>query len=144
MESATMGRVTTEATIENVVDLWNAKQGSIPDDQVRRATVTDALVDTGSFYLCLPGHLIRRLGLMKQGRRHVTTTLGDGEADIYGTVRLTIMGRDCAMDVMELPDKLPVLIGQLPLEALDFVVDPKGQKLIGNPAHGGEFIIEMY
>jgi len=139
-----MGRVTTEAIMENVVDLWNAKQGSLPPEQVRRVTVADALVDTGSFYLCLPTHLISQLGLMKQGRRHVTTTLGSGEVDIYGTVRLTIMGRDCAMDVMELPDKLPVLIGQLPLEALDFVVDPKGQKLIGNPAHGGEFIIEMY
>jgi len=74
----------------------------------------------------------------------VPATLGRGEADIYSAVRLTIMGRDCAIDVMELPDRLPVLIGQLPLHALDFVVDPKEQKLIGNPAHGGEFIIVMY
>src|SRR5437588_6588072 len=98
MEPATMGRVTTEALIENVFDLWNVSQGSLPPDQVRRVTVSDALVDTGSFYLCLPGHLVRQLGLMKQGSRHVTTTLGEGKADIYGTVRLTIMGRDCAMD----------------------------------------------
>jgi hypothetical protein len=37
-----------------------------------------------------------------------------------------------------------VLIGQIPLETLDFVVDPVGQKLIGNPAHGGEHIYEWY
>jgi hypothetical protein len=36
------------------------------------------------------------------------------------------------------------LIGQVPLELLDFVVDPRGQRLIGNPEHGGEHIIELY
>jgi hypothetical protein len=37
-----------------------------------------------------------------------------------------------------------VLIGQVPLELLDFVVDPRGQKLIGNPEHGGEQMIEIF
>jgi hypothetical protein len=45
---------------------------------------------------------------------------------------------------MEVPDTAPVLIGQLALERLDFVVDPQGQSLIGNPAHGGEHIIEAF
>jgi hypothetical protein len=30
------------------------------------------------------------------------------------------------------------------LELLDFVVDPVHQRLIGNPAHGGEQMIELY
>ena len=42
---------------------------------------------------------------------------------MYDAVRLTIQGRNCTMDVMEVPDDVPVLIGQLPLEHLDFVVD---------------------
>ena len=45
--------------------------------------------------------------------------------NIYGTVRLTVQGRDCPTDVTELPDDCPVLIGQIPLELLDFVVDLK-------------------
>jgi hypothetical protein len=45
---------------------------------------------------------------------------------------------------MEVPDDVPVLIGQVPLEQLDFVVDLQARRLIGNPAHGGEHIIEMY
>ena len=57
---------------------------------------------------------------------------------------LLFIGGDCPMDVTELPDECPVLIGQLPLEALDFVVDPVNQRLIGNPPHGGEHIIELY
>jgi len=27
---------------------------------------------------------------------------------------------------------------------MDWVVDTKGQRLIGNPAHGGEWTIEQY
>jgi hypothetical protein len=36
------------------------------------------------------------------------------------------------------------LIGQIPLEMLDFVVDPTGQKLIGNPDHFGEQMIDLF
>ena len=55
-----------------------------------------------------------------------------------------MQGRDCTCDVVKVPDDCPVLIGQVPLELLDFVSDPSGQHLIGNPAHGGEHIIELY
>ena len=44
----------------------------------------------------------------------------------------------------ELPDDCPVLIGQIPLEVMDFVVDPPNHRLIGNPEHGGEHVIELY
>ncbi len=47
------------------------------------------------------------------------------------------------VDTMEVPDDVPVLIGQIPLEMLDLVVDLPGRRLIGNPAHGGEHILEL-
>ena len=40
--------------------------------------------------------------------------------------------------------KEPRLELQVPLAVLDFVVDSKGQKLIPNPAHGGEQMTEEY
>jgi hypothetical protein len=63
---------------------------------------------------------------------------------VYEAVRLTIQGRFCSVDVMEVPDDVPVLIGQIPLEMLDLVVDLQGRRLIGNPAHGGEHVLELY
>jgi predicted aspartyl protease len=139
-----MGRVLTEATIENLKDLWAAESGLLLPDQVRHVTVTDALADTGATMLSLPTRLIRQLGLTKTSRRRVNSSLGMGEADVYGPVQLTIQGRDCPLDVMEVPDSVPVLVGQLALERLDFVVDLQGGRLIGNPAHGGEHIIEAF
>jgi hypothetical protein len=69
-----------------------------------------------------------------------TTTMGRvvTEATLYEAVRLTIKGRSCTMDVLEVPDSMPVLIGQLALVHLDFVVDLRNRSLVGNPAHGGE------
>jgi predicted aspartyl protease len=144
METATMGRVLTEATIESLRDLWAVEQGSLPPDQAKRVTVADALVDTGATLLSLPTRLIRQLGLTKTGSKRVTSSIGVSEAAVYDAVRLTIQGRSCTMDVMEVPDTVPVLIGQIPLEHLDLVVDLRSRTLIGNPAHGGEHMYELY
>lgn len=144
MKVEEMGRVLTSATFENFGDLWSAKEGAIADDQVRRVDVEDALVDSGATLVSLPTRLIQQLGLENTGSRRVTSSTGGGEANMYSAVRLTIQGRSCTMDVMEVPDNVPVLIGQLPLEHLDFVIDMRKHALIGNPAHGGEHVYELY
>jgi predicted aspartyl protease len=144
METLEMGRVLTEATIENLKDLWDAERGMIPNDKVRRLHVTDALVDTGATGLALPKRYIQQLGLAKKGEKRSTSAQGVFMVSIYESVRLTILGRDMPLDVLEVPDEIPVLIGQIPLEMFDLVVDPQGRCLIGNPAHGGEQTLELY
>jgi len=144
MEPQPVGRVLTEAKIENLKDLWAVEQGLRTADQARSMTVTDALVDTGATLLSLSTALIHRLGLSKVTSKQVRSSMGVSEASLYEAVRLTIGGRSCTMDVMEVPDEVPVLIGQLPLEHLDFVVDLRSRSLIGNPAHGGEHVYELY
>jgi clan AA aspartic protease len=140
-----MGRVTAAATIENMKDLWEVECGMRPAEQARRVALQDALVDTGATVLSLPLSVIRQLGLRKLSSKRVTSSHGEtSEAGLYEAVRLTIQGRSCTIDVLEVPDNVPTLIGQIPLELLDFVIDPRGGKLVGNPAHGGEHIFEMY
>jgi predicted aspartyl protease len=140
-----MGRVTTTATIENMKDLWEVECGMRVADQARRIALQDALVDTGATILSLPTALIRQLGLRKLSSKRVTSSHGGTtEAALYEAVRLTIQDRTCTIDVLEVPDNVPTLIGQVPLELLDFVVDLRGGKLVGNPAHGGEHVFEMY
>jgi predicted aspartyl protease len=144
LEAEPMGRVVTEATVENLEDLWAAQRGLCPPEQVRRVVIPDALVDAGATLLALPTRLIRQLGLTEKYKRRVTGTTGVGEVAVYGTARLTIQGRECPTDVMEVGDNVPALVGQIPLEYLDFVIDPRGQRLIGNPAHSGEHMFELY
>ena len=134
----------TPMRVENLEDMLRAKRGDIPTEQVRTIEIKDALVDTGSTVLSLPKRTIRQLGLAFLFTRRGTTTTGFRTVKIYSPVRLTIGGRDCVVEVAEVSDKTPALIGQVPLEILDFVVDPKKGKIIPNPAHGGEWMIEMY
>lgn len=144
METEAMGKVTTQATFENAGDLWAVRRGLMPADQARRIDLPDALVDTGATLISMPLRLIEELGLDRVSTKRVRGTTGVGEAGLYSSVRLTIEGRSCTMDVLEVPDDIPVLIGQIPLEHLDFVVDLRQQKLIDNPAHGGEHMYELY
>lgn len=143
METAAMGRVLTEATIENLEDLWAVKNGLLKPEQVRRLSVADALVDTGATTLALPTRLIKQLGLSQRYEKRALSSRGTGPVWVYEAVRLTIQGREMTVDTMEVPDDVPVLIGQIPLEMLDLVVDLQGRRLIGNPAHGGEHILEL-
>lgn len=144
MEQQTTGKVTVNAAIENLGDLMDADRGRMPNDQVRRINVTDALIDTGASTLMLPRRFIRQLGLTHVRDRPARTFAGTVTIPFYGTVRLTIQGRHCTVDVGEIRHELPVLIGQVPLELMDWVVDPNGQRLIGNPEHGGEQMIDVF
>jgi predicted aspartyl protease len=144
MEIATTGKVVVAAKIENLADLLKARDGSLPTEQVRRVEVSDALVDTGATMLSLPRRLIQQLGLQRHRTRTARTAAGTIAFGIYEAVRLTVQERDCVIEVAEVPDDCPPWIGQVPLEMLDFVIDPAQRLLIGNPAHGGEHMIEMY
>ena len=139
-----MGRVTTEVMVENLKDLWEVESGHRPAEQARRVVIPDALADTGATTLSLPRHLVDQLGLTRRQPKRMVTSAGLAEAFLCDAVRLTISGRHCTVDVMELPDPTPVLIGQVPLELLDLVVDLRARQLVPNPAHGGEHVFEMY
>ncbi len=72
------------------------------------------------------------------------TTNGSAIRYKYEPVELELMERRESFDVIEIPEHVPNLLGQVPLEVLDLVVDTKGQRLIPNPAHGGEQMTEEY
>jgi predicted aspartyl protease len=144
METATMGRVVVEAKVENLIDRVEVDQGHRSEEDVRSVVVPDALIDTGATYLSLPLSLIQTLGLTKFKSDRVRTTNGVREVGLYGPVRLTVQDRFCTIDAVDLPEDCPVLIGQVPLELMDWVVDLKGQRLIGNPEHGGEWMSDMF
>lgn len=144
MGTDTMGRVVVAAKIENLGDLYMVEKGLLPADQVHRIELSDALVDTGAMTLSMPKSLMEQLELTPLRSRTPRTSSGLARSQVYSAVRLTVQGRECTIDVAEIPEECPVLIGQVPLELLDFVIDPANQRLIGNPAHGGEQMLEMY
>ncbi|MBX9580860.1 MAG: retroviral-like aspartic protease family protein [Gemmataceae bacterium] len=144
METADLGRVPTPITVENLEDLWAVRRGDLPADRARKAEVPDALVDTGASLLALPSSLIRALGLKKSRDRQARAVTGTTTVSIYDVVQLTVQGRDCKVEVIEVPDGTPALVGQLPLEMMSFVVDVTNHRLTGDPATGGEHVLDLF
>lgn len=137
-----MGKVVVKLKLTNYVDLQLAKL-KLRKAKPRTAEA-EALVDTGATRLYLQSSLIKQLGLKKESEVSSKTTNGVRRRAVYSATRLDLMGRHGAFEVVEVDDDVPNLLGQIPLEYLDFVVDPRGQKLIPNPEHGDKQMSEEY
>ena len=135
-------RHTTQIELENLYDLVAVKLGVMNPEEVRKLTVTDALVDTGATGLCLPTSVIEQLGLTPIETTRARTATGIVERILYSEVQFTILERTRSMPVTDLPEGSPVLLGHMVLEHLDLCVDIK-EGLIYNPAHDGEWITEI-
>ena len=133
---------TTRIELENLKDLHLAEAGIIKSEDVRRLTIENALVDTGATGLCLPRSLVNQLGLTPLRKRRVQTANGVAERTIYSEVRYTVLERSESIQVTDLPEDAPVLVGHMILEALDLCVDIENG-LIYNPAHDGEWITKI-
>jgi predicted aspartyl protease len=136
-----MGKVVVEATVENLFDLYGVRQGFRGSSEVRRITVPDAFIDPEATRLLLPERVIQKLGLNPLAKERARARLAE-ETAVYSPVRLTVQGRDCDIEVMRSEDRETTIIGQTALLLMDWVVDQHG-RLIGNPAHGGEHMIEV-
>ena len=133
---------TTRIELENLKDLHAVELGVLDSEDVRRLTVEDALVDTGATGLCLPKSLIEQLGLTPLRNIRVQTANGPAERTFYSEVKYTVLERSYSIQVTDLPEDAPVLVGHMILEALDLCVDIENG-LIYNPAHDGEWTIKI-
>ena len=70
----------------------------------------------------------------------MTVTLSDGsrqERQLYGELRVQVGDRDYVFSCVAKPEEVPLLLGQLVVEALDLVVDCGRQRLIPQPRGPG-------
>jgi predicted aspartyl protease len=137
-----MGKVIVKIKLTNLKDAFLKEAGARKAKP--RTLEADALVDTGATRLYLKPSVIKKLGLVRTDTVRSQTTNGEVIRYKYEPVALELMGRRENFDVIEVPENVPNLLGQVPLEVLDLVVDSKSQRLIPNPAHGGEQMTEEY
>ena len=136
-----MGLVHTEITLTNVFDEVSARRGIIKDSFVRQMTIT-AAVDTGACTLTINEEIRQELGLEIEEIR--SSKLANGESHTYSmteAVRVQWKNRNTICQAMVLPDSSEVLLGAIPLEGMDLVVDPLKEELVG--AHGEEAIYRI-
>lgn len=131
-----VGRFSVEFDVANHEDAVQAKKGSLPPDQVRRARIS-GVVDTGATRLLLPASVVTALGLPEAGQ--VTVRFADGRREsktIVSDVELEIQGRSSVFTAVVEPGRTNALIGAIVLEELDFVPDCTRQALLPRDPHG--------
>jgi len=137
-----MGKVTATFTLTNYTDIVARKLKVLKGKP--RTVQVEALVDTGATRLYLKPSIIKALGLTKTGTLNSRITNGPRLRGVYSPVKMELMGRSGEFAVVDIDEDVPNLLGQIPLEYLDFVVDSKNQCLRGNPEHGAEWMTEEY
>lgn len=118
---APMGLVTANFLLRN------------PRDSSIATLEVEALVDTGATLLCIPPDVAEALQLEVAEYRDVTLADGGRHAVPYvGPVRVNFGSRTCFTGAFVLGQK--VLVGAIPLEDMDLVIDPARRRVIVNPA----------
>ncbi len=105
-----------------------------PREESPRDIEVSALVDFGADVMCLPEAVVMELGLQANTTRMAATAGGEFRRCRYvGPVRVRFEDRECYVGALELGDE--VLLGAIPMEDMDLVINPRLQANTANPAH---------
>ena len=133
-----MGTVYANITLKNAIDVGEVQRGHLKETEVRQTTVT-AMVDTGAGTLIINEEICAVLGLRIEGLRRAT--FGNAAKEICKVtepVKVYWKDRLCNCSALVAPAADEVLLGAIPLEDMDLMVNPAGRELVG--AHGDEVV----
>ncbi len=130
-----MGLVYANIELIRGDDLALHRHGYIKEEEVKRITV-NMLVDSGALMLTINERIRTQLDLKRVDMR--SAELADGtvvKLEVVGPVEVRFANRRSSVDAMVLPGDVAPLLGAIPMEDMDVIVDPKQQRLIVNPEH---------
>ena len=127
-----MGLVYAELELTNSDDVAFRRRGFL-EEEIRSLRVR-ALVDSGAYQMVINEHIKLQLGLRVIDERVVT--MADDSArqvEIVGPLEVHFKNRMTLTSAIVLPGAKEVLLGSIPMEDLDVVIDPKRGTLEVNP-----------
>jgi clan AA aspartic protease len=133
MGTTEMGITYTEVELTRGADLVLAQEGYLAEDQIRRMKVL-ALVDSGASMMAVTESIKTLLALRKVDE--MQAELADGsviQLEVVGPVEVRFQNRRTTVNAMVVPDSADVLLGAIPMQGLDVLIDPKRERLIVNP-----------
>ena len=136
-----MGMVYENITLKNAFDEKDFRRGFIKEGEIRQIKVL-ALVDTGAETLIINDAMRQELGLELVGERKVSYANESGEwCKITEPVEIYWKDRSAVTRAIVVPGITEPLLGAIPLEELNVMVDPRTQQLVG--IHGDEIIYKV-
>lgn len=102
----------------------------------RQSVQVNASVDTGATFMCVTEEIAVQLGFDTTEVSQQTVTLADGHrrrVPKIAPIEIAFENRTYVTEAVVLGNE--PLLGVIPLEAMDLVIDPRQQSLIVNPQH---------
>jgi len=132
-----MGETRVDITLKNTSDEFRFKAGLISEKDIRTVQVK-ALVDTGAVSIVINEDICQKLGLQIEEMRFATLA-GGGKVNCKITegVRICWKERNAICQAVVLPEG-ETLLGVIPLEFMDLIIDPVAEQLVG--AHGDRIV----
>lgn len=128
-----MGLVYAELQLISVDDLALCRRGFLDENMVRSIQVR-ALVDSGAYQMVINEAVKDQLELHVIEERVVTLAdETERQVEIVGPIEIRFKNRRTVADAIVLPGSKEVLLGSIPMEDLDVVIDPKRRSLEVNP-----------
>lgn len=96
----------------------------------------NALVDTGATFMCVSEEIALQLGFDITEVSRQVVTLADGhqrKVPKIAPIEIAFGNRSYVTEAVVLGNE--ALMGVIPMEAMDLIVDPRQQILIANPQH---------
>ena len=128
-----MGLIYADIELINTEDIGLARRGFIDIDEIKRIHV-NMLVDTGSYMLAINEKMQAYLQLPVVDKRKARLANEQSiECDVVGPVDLRFKNRRTTCRAIVLPGDAEPLLGSIPLEDMDVVINPLRQELTVNP-----------
>lgn len=128
-----MGLTYADITLANGTDYGLSKAGRLPKEEVRQVTVK-ALVDSGAYMLVINESIKRQLDLPVYEKRQTKLANGSiAECEIVGPVDVFFKTRATTCRAIVFPNDCEVLLGAIPIEDMDVLIDLKNNELILPP-----------
>ena len=128
-----MGLVRAEIELINTEDVGLVRRGFLKDTEIRHIKV-NALVDSGAYMMVVPEAVRLQLGLAIVAHKVAEYANGQiEEVPICGPLDIHFSNRETTVRAMVTGNE--VLLGAIPMEDMDVLIDPRSQQLIVNPDH---------
>jgi clan AA aspartic protease len=127
--------------LSNAADMALVRRNLMRLEEIR-ALEADALVDTGAVTFVLPSLVVERLGLARPFKQ--VAEYADGrreEVDVTEPVFVELLGRHTVEEALVLGDE--VIVGQTILDKTDLYVDCRQKRLLPNPAHPDQSVLQV-
>jgi clan AA aspartic protease len=128
-----MGLIYAELQLISGDDLALHRRGFLSEDKIKSIHV-DALVDSGAYMLVITEHVKQQLDLpVLEERLAKLADESELRVEVVGPIEIRFENRRTVSNAIVLPGAAEVLLGSIPMEDLDVLIDPKHQTLTVNP-----------